>query len=416
MSFAAKDITVIGAGFIGIVAALNLQKEGHQVTIIDRQGPGNGASHGNAGVIVQGNAEPLADPSTLFQVPKWLLDPNGPLTLRWKHLPQMFPWLGRMILESPQQRFNQNAYALNQLTQHAVPEWNNLIKSTVAQELVKPVGWFKVYESESSWSKSKAIIESCERHNVSYEILNSDEIRQLEPNLAPIFKYGLLQPDSSFIISPQKMLDLLFEQFLDLGGSFEKANISSIEPKLENTLIKFEDGKSRIVPELLIAAGGWSNKLLKTFGESVHLQVERGYHAMIKHVEKGPLLSRPTLNVDHSFVMAPMQEAMRLTCQVELAEVDSEPDYTRLRRMLPLAKRMLPDLSMDIEDEWMGARPSQPDSVPTISRLPNHDKIMLAFGHQHLGVTMAAITGRIISDLYAERDPGIDLTPYRAIR
>lgn len=416
MSFIAKDITVIGAGFIGIAAALNLQKEGHQVTIIDREGPGNGSSHGNAGVIVQGNAEPLADPSTLFQVPKWLLDPNGPLTLRWKHLPHMFPWLGRMILESPKQRFTQNAFALNQLTQHAVPEWNKLIKSTSAQELVKPVGWFKIYESDVSWEKSKAIIDSCETHNVSYEILNSDEIRQLEPNLAPIFKHGLLQPDSSFIVSPQNMLNLLFEQFLDCGGVFEKANISSIEPNKENTTLKFDDASSRIVSELLIAAGGWSNKLLKTFGEAVHLEVERGYHAMIKHSANGPLLSRPTLNVDHSFVMAPMLEAMRLTCQVELAEIDSEPDYTRLRRMLPLAKRMLPDLTMDIEDEWMGARPSQPDSVPTISRLPNHDKIMLAFGHQHLGVTMAAITGRIVADLYANRDPEIDLTPYRAIR
>ncbi|MTI08967.1 FAD-binding oxidoreductase [Rhodospirillaceae bacterium RKSG073] len=417
MTFQPKDITVIGAGYIGIVSALKLIKDGHKVTIIDRVGPGNGASHGNAGVLVQNNAEPISGPSTISQLPKWLFDPHGPLTIRWKHLPRLAPWLGRMILEGLPHNYQRNATALQQLTQHAIPEWNELIRNTNRQSLVRPVGWLKLFSSDASWKYGKEVVESCKKHGTKYEILNSDEIRQLEPHLAPVFKYGLLQPDSAFIIDPQQMLDQLFDEFLILGGKFEKANIQSMLPSSEKVTLFFDDSSSKIVDDILIAAGGWSNKLLKTFGESVHLQVERGYHAMVKHhSEKGPLISRPTMFCDHTFVIAPMDKGMRVTCQVELAEIDSEPDYTRLRRLLPIAKKYIPDLTMDVESEWMGARPSQPDSVPTIGWLPNHPKVMLAFGHQHLGVTMAGITGRVVSDLYAGRDPSIDLTPYRAIR
>lgn len=417
MMFQPKDITVIGAGFIGITSALKLIKDGHKVTILDRVGPGNGASHGNAGVLVQNNAEPISSPSTFSQIPKWFLDPHGPLTVRWKHLPKLAPWLGRMVLNGLPHNYERNASALQQLTQYAVPEWNNLIKGNNRQSLVKNVGWFKLFSSDASWKYGKEVVKSCEKYGTKYEILNSDEIRQFEPHLAPVFKYGLWQPDSAFIVDPQEMLDQLFEEFLALGGEFEQVNIQAMQPSNNNVKLHMDNGDIKVVDDVLLAAGGWSNKLLKTFGSSVHLQVERGYHAMVKHhSEKGPLIGRPTMFCDHTFVVAPMDKGMRVTCQVELAEIDAEPDYTRLKRLLPIAKKYIPDLTMDIESEWMGARPSQPDSVPTIGWLPNHPKVMLAFGHQHLGVTLAAITGRVVSDLYAGRDVNIDLTPYRAIR
>ncbi|MDX1738115.1 MAG: FAD-dependent oxidoreductase, partial [Alphaproteobacteria bacterium] len=213
-----QNITIIGAGFIGLASALNLQKDGHKVTLIDRVGPGNGASSGNAGVIVQGNAEPIADPKTLFKVPGWLLDQTGPLTIRWPHLPALIPFLGRMILESHPSRYRQNAKALNQLTNLAVPEWNKLIKNTKSEDLIRPVGWLKVFESEASFNTyGKSVIESCKQFGVRCEALNIDELRQLEPHLSSAFKHGILQPDSSFVTNPQKLLNQLTERFIDAG-------------------------------------------------------------------------------------------------------------------------------------------------------------------------------------------------------
>ncbi|MDX1739002.1 MAG: FAD-dependent oxidoreductase, partial [Alphaproteobacteria bacterium] len=347
----------------------------------------------------------------------WLLDQTGPLTIRWPHLPALIPFLGRMILESHPSRYKQNAKALNQLTNLAVPEWNKLIKNTKSEDLIRPVGWLKVFESDASFNTyGNSVIESCKQFGVRCEALNEDELRQLEPHLSSAFKHGILQPDSSFVTNPQKLLNQLTERFIDAGGILTRKNIQRIEPHKDQCLLFAEDGDILTVSNLLISAGGWSNKLLKSFGQSVNLQVERGYHAMIRHSDKGPLLGRPTMFVDNMFVMAPMEEAMRLTCQVELAEVDSAPDYRRLRRLVAESKRLIPDLSMDVESEWMGPRPSQPDSVPTIAALPDYPYIKLAFGHQHLGVTMAAVTGRVVSDIFAGRNPDIDLAPYRVFR
>ena len=405
---------IIGAGVIGAATALTLQKGGHDVTLLDREAPCAGASFGNAGAIVNGSCAPIAMPGILFDVVRMMTQADSPFSMKPAYLHKLLPWLFRFLLQSRSSAVNKNAKHLHALSQHAVASWQQLVKNSELSALVKASGWLKVYESEKTFAGATKARELLDQNGTPYELLNVAQIRDLEPNLAPIFKHGFYQKDSMSISNPARLVTGMVELFVNRGGTYTQFAVNQI--KVRDTDIQLKSAaQSLIADKVVIAAGAWSRPLARQLGDKVPLETERGYHLMLPQSTPA-LLSRPVMNEESSFVLCPMETGLRMTAQVELAGLELAADYRKIRNLLPQAKRMLPGLNIREESVWMGFRPSLPDSLPVIGFSKKSGKVLYAFGHQHLGMTLAAITGKVIADLVANREPPMAVSPYRPNR
>lgn len=408
-----RKIAVIGAGIVGVSAALYLQRDGHQVTIFDPREPGGGASYGNAGVIAVASCTPIVLPGILKRIPRMLLDSDGPVRLRWRYLLTIAPWLTQLVLATRPAKVDRTSQVLAGLLAGACGAYEQLLRLTGAQELVRPVGRLTVYATEEGYRHAAAARELAARCGVKADLLNEDEIRQLEPDLAPIFRRGIFNPNNSFVLNPKKMISRFAEAFVQAGGQIIRQSVNDIRRTGGRWQIA-TDGQAYDTHTVVISAGAWSRSLCDALHIRIPLDTERGYHLMLPH--SGVSLGRPVLWGEHYLNLCPMEEGIRMTAGVEFAGLDAPADYRRIRRLLPLAQQMLPELTTSPTSEWLGFRPSLPDSLPVLGRAPVHDDIVLAFGHQHLGLTLGPVSGRIVADLVAGRDPGADLTPFRASR
>lgn len=408
-----RSALVIGAGVVGISCALQMARRGLDVTVIDRGPPGSGTSHGNAGAILRA-AMPVATPGLLRDVPRMLLDPTGPLTLRWSYLPRLAPWLLRLVRESAPARAEANSRAIWALGRDAPGAWRRQTQGTPAADLLHPVGWLTVYETERAFAADRAEREMRERRGISHDILTADELRELEPNLAPIFRRGVLQADALFASDPRRLVEACADAARALGVTIRQGEVRRVAADDDRASATLADGEELTADRLVLAAGAWSRDLAAQLGARVPLDTERGYHLMLPTPARG--LTRPTVNGDRSFVLCPMAGGLRLTSQVELAGLEAPPDYRRVHKLLPAARRMLPGLAGEPTDRWLGFRPSLPDSRPVLGPVPGAGAALLAFGHQHYGLSLAARTGELIADLAAGETPDIDLSPYRPDR
>ncbi len=407
---ATMDIVVIGAGVQGLSAALFLQNDGHRVVVVDPREPGTGTSFGNAGAVVTTSCAPLAMPGILRQVPKMLLDPQGPLIVRWSYLPRALPWLFDLVRASRPRQVERISIALAALNSRAEKPWRELSRLCGAEDLLRPVGWLKVYEKAENFEATRAERDLMTRRGCRFEVLSADELRQLEPNLAPHFRWGLFQPDAHFLLDPHVMTSRFAQTFLQRGGEIRRETAGTIETTAEGRHRVVTDQARLDADRVVLAAGAWSRPFLKQLGVRPRLDTERGYHLMLPQPERG--LNRPTVNGDSGFALCPMLKGMRLVSGVEFAGLAAAPDYRRIRGLLPLAQRMLPGLSGDEQSAWLGFRPSIPDSLPVIGPAPRLPGVYCAFGHGHLGMTEGPVTGRLIADLVAGRDPGLDIAAF----
>jgi D-amino-acid dehydrogenase len=409
-----RSVAVIGAGIVGVSTALFLQRDGHAVTLIDRVGPAAGASFGNAGGVVSASCAPLGMPGLLRRVPGMLMDPLGPLVLRWHYLPRIAPWLLRLVWASRRSRVEQIADARAALNLGVEDAWRSLAAQAGLAGLLRPVGWLEVYETDAGFADTEAERDLMTRRGVPFEVLTADELRQLEPSLAPIFKHGFFMPDCLFVANPGRAVERLAADFVERGGRLITAEVTGFRLADSPYRVLAETGPAAEADAIVLAAGAWSRGLAKQLGAAVPLDTERGYHLMLPPVEPG--LGRPTIHGEHSFSLCPMEHGTRLTSQVEFAGLEAPPDFRRVRGLLGAAKRMLPGLEIAERSAWLGFRPSLPDSLPVVGPVDGLPDVYLGFGHGHLGMTQGPVTGRILADLVAGRDPGIDLAPYRCDR
>ena len=411
-----QKAVVIGAGIIGVNVALALQDKGYEVTILDRGEPGMGASFGNAGGIAVTECAPIAMPGTLMNVPGWLMDPLGPLSVRWGYLPKMLPWLVRFLAASSKSRVEQIAIELAALLNRAWDDYDPVIaKAGLADAVFKKEGAMAVYRSDASRRKDDYAIDLRRRNGIKIRDLTRAEVRDLEPDLAPIFSCGVMEEDWGRVLDPYKILMGLYKCFLDQGGKFETAEVTDFV---------YRDGKPRAAmttsgdqitfDTVVVACGAWSKTLAKRLGSPVPLDTERGYNTTVPYHDAK--LSRMVICADDSFVMTPMEMGIRVGGAVELGGLTAAPNYDRAKALFAKGKEVLPKLNGEGGTEWMGFRPSMPDSKPVISKSPNHQNVFFAFGHGHLGLTMAATTGRLISDLMSGEETPINMTPYRINR
>lgn len=412
---APKRILVIGAGIVGVCVGLTLQRSGHAVTVIDPKPPGRATSFGNAGSIAAGNVYPVSMPGTWKQVPAMLMNPAAPLNLRWSHMPRMLPWLSRFLAAGAPGRVDRIAREIREITKDAVTAHDHLMAASGITDIVKPVGWLKVFGSQRAFDASAETRAIQTRNGVRLEVLNEDEIRQLEPGLAHGFTHGVFEPDNGFVTSPAMLTDAYAEAFVQRGGQFVQERVTRFDFDGARPVGAVTDLGKWPADAFVVCAGAWSKHLARLFGAKVPLDTERGYHLNL-NLESGPGLRRPVVIGDHGFVLAPMRDGMRLTSGVEFAGLDAPPDFRRIKNMLPLAQAALPGLGSEISREWLGYRPSIPDSKPVIGAAPGIDNVFFAFGHGHLGLTMAARTGQLVNDLVSGGKSSIDLAPYRVDR
>jgi len=405
-----EKVVIIGAGVIGAACALAIQADGHEVTIVDRDAPCAGASFGNAGVIVDSSCVPTAMPGIVFDVIRMQGQKYPPLSIRPAYLHKILPWLIRFVWQSRPAAATANGTHLHALTEHAVQAWHQLSDGTTLRSLIRESGWLKVYESESAFaatSKARALMDQI---GTKYEVLNGAQVHDLEPNLAPIFKFGCYQKDCLRILNPQRLVQGMVDLLVERGGSYRQFDVNSLD--VENDLVSLRGPAGKLTcGRVLIATGAWSRTLAKQLGDDVPLDTERGYHLML-HQSTAALLNSAVVNGESSFVLSPMETGIRLTSQIEFAGLTAAPDYRRVRSLLPAAKRMLPGLDCRETSVWMGRRPSLPDSLPVLGFSSRSKRVLYAFGHQHLGMTMAAITGMLMADVLAGRKPVVDLAPY----
>ncbi|HUB15443.1 MAG TPA: FAD-binding oxidoreductase [Acetobacteraceae bacterium] len=408
-------VAVVGAGIVGVCCALHLRHAGHDVTLLDPRAPGTATSFGNAGGIVAGSVVPNSTPALRRNLRRILLDRDSPVRVRWSYLPQLTPWLARFLREGSDARVRQIAQAMHPLSIRAYQAHRELIALSGADGIVRPLGWMKVYATEAGFADTQYDRDIMTANSVRFDVLQEEDIRQLEPALAPRFVKGLLMPDGAFVSSPYRLTAAYVAQFQRMGGVIAQERVRGIRPEPAGVTLDCELGY-RMADAVVIAAGAWSKELVRQIGDRVMLDTERGYHLNLAPGDAGELRRAVVFADQGGFVLAPMQDGIRLTSGVELAGLNAPPDFAPIRRLLPRARQVLPGLSDRVTRQWMGYRPSTPDSLPVIGRSPRSPHVYYAFGHQHLGLTLSAITGRLVAALIGGGTPEIDIKPYRIER
>lgn len=408
------QVTVVGAGIVGMATACHLLQDGHEVTVLDRGAPGEGCSFGNAGGVSEGSCVPLAMPGILAKVPGWLLDPEGPLHLRLGHLPKALPWLLRLLRASRSAEVERIADGLRALHRLTFDAYDPLLTWAGCAELIERRGRLLLYESQAELAADDAALKLRRERGVQVEILNQDELRQLEPALAPIFTHAAFLPEQGQCANPFRLVQSLAAKFTADGGVIERAEVQTIAFEDDRPRRLHTDRGIRPFDRLVVAAGAWSGTLARQLNSPVPLESERGYHVTVAN--PGVLTRIQAMWVRRAFVATPMEMGMRFAGTVELAGLDAPPNPVRAKVLLEHGKRMVPGIETAEVSTWMGHRPGLPDTLPVISRSPHFEHVHFAFGHGHTGLIAGAVTGQIISDLIAGRAPPVDISPYRIDR
>ena len=409
-----KKVLVLGAGIVGICNALALQEKGYQVTLIDKNEPSDATSFGNAGVISQWACVPQSMPGLWKNVPKWLLDPNGPLSIRWSYFPRMIPWLIEFLKAGNINRIPAIADAMFNLNRPNLDIYRELLKGTGEENLIKDCSY--LYVSRKEWGINLNGLEWKLRkeRGVPFEQITGDAAREIEPDLSSDIKSAALIKNQGRTLNPGRLGKVLAAKAISLGVCFIKAEVKKIIPLDGGGYDVSTDQQKQTADTVVLTAGVWSAKLLEALGIRVPLEAERGYHLLFK--DPGISLTHSVLDTDNKFVSSSMEMGLRSAGTAEFAGIDASPDYRRAYIFKDHAKSLFPKLNMDTIDEWMGRRPSSPDSVPYIGEVTGYPRLFYGFGHGHLGLTGAPMTGRMITALVANEPLNIDMSPYRLDR
>ena len=407
-------VVVVGAGMVGVSTALWLQESGHAVTLVDRSPPGRATSYGNAGIFATYACIPINTPRRFIDTPSMLFDARSPLSIQWSYLPRFLPWGLRFLSACRPGRVRATVKALGSILAHAEDGFRPLARRAGIEPLLGDAGALYVYESEESWRRDRGNRERRRAQGVSIRELDPSEVYELEPALANVVHRGIQLDDVFHLRNPHAVVDGLARAFVQWGGRLLHAEVKSVASGLPGLLEVVCPGDRLLADRVVIAAGAWSTRLLGPLADHIPLDTERGYHVMFP--DASTLLNRPVAPVDGGFFMTPMEGGLRAAGTVEFAGLDAPPRPARIEALTAAVRRLLPDAG-DAGDDWLGFRPTLPDSLPAIGPLPSDPRILCAFGHQHLGMTLGGITGKLIAELVdGAAAPSVDLAPFRPDR
>ena len=409
-----KSVTIIGAGIVGVATASYLRRDGHDVTVVDLRLPGEYCSFGNAGILSPGSCVPTAMPGILMKVPGYLMDPLGPLKVRWSYLPQALPWLLRFIASTELARIERTADALIGLLSQTFDAHFPLAKHAGCSDLIRQTGYVVVYDSDEAYRGDALAWKLRRDRGVICNELDAAAIEKLVPVLGRRFPRGMHLPEQGFVANPERLTKTLAQQFQRDGGTILQRKVLDIELGDRGPQALVTDAGRLPVETLVICAGVHSGEFSAKLGDAVPIEAERGYHVTFS--DPGLELPMPVCSAQNKFFVTPMEMGTRIAGQTEFAGIEAEPDYARADVLLKHMQRMFPQIRAADCTRWMGRRPSMPDSKPVIGRATKFANAYYAFGHGHIGLCGGAPTGRIIADLVAGRQPNIDLAPFRVDR
>lgn len=407
-------VVIIGAGIIGICTAALLVKAGRRVTVIDRTGICEETSSGNAAALAFTEILPLASKGVMKKVPGWLLDPLGPFTIRPSHLPRMLPWLYQFWRASSVAAQRQTIDAQTGLMRLAEAEMLALIDSAGLRSMLREDGNLELYESEAELAATQPGWDARADAGIAYEHVRGADLSALQPGLSQRFCAGTFVPGWKNVSDPKLFGKAIFADAEKAGASFIKANVDRIDVDDGCVHVAIAGGEAVHGRDLVIAAGAWSRNLARNFGDDLPLDTERGYNTTLPVGSFD--VKRQLTFPGHGFVITPLETGVRIGGAVEFGGLKLPPNYARADAMLKKAASFLPGLQTANGRQWMGFRPSMPDSLPVIGRSSARQNIYYAFGHGHLGLTQSAATGRLICDLITARKSAIDPTPFKPQR
>ena len=415
-NYKCKSVGIIGSGIQGVCTGLQLIKKGIPVTIFDRQDPLSQdfkpASYGNAGHFSPYAVLQLNRPDILFDVPKMLFSSYGPLALKWNYVPKMLNWFFHYFKNCNKKSMMHTAKNMHQILSLSNDAYEEIFQEIDTNGLVEKKGIIYVWTNKSLKSRNLEI-KVRDELGIKQKLLSQKEVLELEPNLNPVFDAGIIYESAMHARDPHGILKQIFKLFLSKGGKFIQTNIKSIaQSKSDETIIKSEHEEYKF-EKSVIASGAFSKQFTDQLGEKIPLDTERGYHVHFKGQEG--LISRPVIFLDRGFGMTPMNQGLRAVGTVELGGTKNPLSKKRIEYVIRCAKELLPQLGTH-EDEWLGFRPTLPDFLPILGPSLKNKNIIYAFGHQHLGWTLGAITGKIVSGIVAGEKTNLDLSPYSSKR
>lgn len=394
-----KKVAIIGAGAIGICCALELRKRGMETILLDPNPPATQASYGNAGIICTNGIAPYASPQVIKNLVAFGLNKDPRFLFHWPHFFHLLPWLTRFLRNCNASTYQSGLEALNYISHDAVQRHGDLLKVSGAQKLINRRGWLRLYRTHQSFAASKQERKNYQHYQVPFEEIDSDQIRQLEPSLKRRYEKGILLSRSQNVSHPKAIFDLYFEQLLNLGGVFQSNQANEIVP-LENGWQVSTSDSSLDVDGVVIAAGANSPALLNPLGIRLPMAIERGYHLEYQ-LDDTAALSSSLIDMDKGLVFTPMQDAgtefIRVTSAVNLIAKDTRSSEHQITSLIPEIESVIPIKKPLLQRPWIGHRPSTPDSLPIIGPAANQPGLFLAYGHGHLGITLAPKTAELIA-------------------
>ena len=408
-----SSIGVIGAGIQGVCISLWLIKKGFEVTLIDREDPGKeSASYGNAGHFSPYASVPVNRPDILVDVPTMLLSSMGPLALKWNYVPKMIPWFIKFIKNCSKKNMLHTTKYMHQILDLALPAYDELFEDINVSELVESKGIIYFWTNKDLKSRELEINMRKEL-GVKQQLLTPHEIHDLEPHIKQIYHGGVLYPNARHTRNPKKVLLKLFDLFIKKGGHFEKQNVQSISFTTDNKPVIKTNLNFYNFDKAVIACGAFSKKITDQLGEKIPLDTERGYHVHFKGHDH--LLTRPVIFLNRGFGITPMEQGLRVVGTVEFGGLDNPVSKKRILNLVNNAKYLFPELT-EHHDEWLGFRPTLPDFLPVMGPSKNYKNLFYSFGHHHLGWTLGAISGKIVSGMIAGENTNLDLSAYNSTR
>jgi D-hydroxyproline dehydrogenase len=401
------EIAVIGAGVIGLTIALELVDQGHEVVLVDPGQPGMGASYGNAGTIASYATSPVGTPDVLRALPTLLFSRTSPLAIRHRALPGLMPWLARFLWQSLPAQAERNTRALAALLADATDRWDDLALRVMGAGILQRRGCLYLYETPQAFTAAWTELDQRRRLGVEVDLIGPGRLAEMEPNLPRGLGGAAHFTGATFLDDPGRMMRLIADAALAKSRHLQ-ARATTLTRGPDGVLIE-GPGLHLHARKVVIAAGAHSQELARQAGDRIPLDTERGYHVEWDMPE--PLLSRPACPTARGFYFCPMSGRLRVAGTVELGGLTLPPSPHRIRKLVEGARAFFPNLG-EPDREWMGFRPSLPDSLPVIGPSSGGSDVILAFGHGHIGVTLAPVTASVVASLVAGRSAGLNLRPY----
>ena len=403
-----KSVAVIGAGIIGICSAYFLQKSGFKVTLVDHNKPGSMTSYGHACTFADYACIPVNSPTIFKDLPSLLLKQNGPLAVDFKYILKNLPWALSFLNNCRKNKVEYIASSLANFLSHSRLSYDQLFEEVDVSQYINNNETLYLYKTEKEFQAAKYSIDLRKKNNVKIKKLNAAEIHEIEPNIAQIYFCGLIFEGSRHTINPIKVSEKIFETFLQNGGSYINKKITLINNTVNGVTITSENNTFDF-DKIIISAGSWSRELALMIGDKFPLDTERGYHVLFENEKK--LISRPVGWSQSGFYLIQIEEGIRAAGTVEIAGLQKNPNPKRLEMIENESRKLIPTLGK-VKSTWLGFRPTLPDSLPVIGQSTKNKNVFYAFGHQHIGWTLGAVTGKAITELVNNRNPNFDLSSF----